>query len=602
VATLTAPPLPSHRSDLPHRSEADQRAFFDDVLARAAAAQARSGLISHDLLLAGSRIRLVFAGDALTPLLPALAHLLVPTSGPADLTLHLWDSASTQIEISPPPVGQHCFSDRGDIWTFHSQRILSAFHWSEFSLNLLDLDRRTGIFWVRTAKGLPYWTLASPLRTLLHWWTSAHGHQLVHAAVIGLPGTISRGAPARGLLITGRGGVGKSTTALACLDAGLAYVGDDYVLLTIANGQLTAHSLYRTAKLNPADTPRFARFGPRLLGETATAGEAKAVMFLESGLVPSLPIVAAVTPRFAAQPETTFEPISPALLSGAGSYTTLAQLPHAGQTTVDFIGRALSLVPGYRLALGQDPEQLPAAIAAFLAHPIPMAATPARAAAPLVSVIIPVWNGADFLAEAIDSLLAQNYPQLEIIVVDDGSTDALAAAIDALPVQLRVLHQPNSGPAAARNLGLRAASADIIGFLDVDDLWPAGKLAAALAWLAAHPACDVVIGLAQLMERLPGGDYHFVGSPDDSFPHYIGAALFRRSVFERVGTFDPLLRFGEDIDWFTTAKHAGARIDRLEMVSLHVRRHPGNSTRNKTAADLTPVRLLRKALASRKAG
>jgi hypothetical protein len=587
--------IPSHRSDLPHRSEADQQAFFDDVLALSHKAMVRAGAVSHDILLAGTRIRLVFAGDALVPLLlPALSHLLAKTDGPPDLTLHVWDSASTSIDICPPPVAQHCFSDRGDIWTFHSQRVLSAFHWSEFSLNLLDLPARTGIFWVRTSERLPYWTQASPFRTLLHWWMQAKGHQLVHAAAVGT----SKG----GVLITGRGGVGKSTTALSCLAAGLDYAGDDYVLLTIEAGRLIAHSLYRTAKINPDDTERFARFAPRLLGEDATAGDAKAVMFLDEGLQPRLPIVAAVTPRFGTAAETTTEPVSPALLVGAATYTTLAQLPHAGQNTFDFLASALALVPGHRLVLGHDVSQVPAAIETLAEHPGVTASAAASRAAPLVSVIIPVFNGAAFLKDAVASLLAQHHPELEIIVVDDGSTDALDDAIDGLPIQVRVLRQANAGPAAARNLGLRAVSGDFIGFLDVDDLWPKDKLVAALDWLASHPECDVVTGQAQLLERLEDGSYQFVGNPADNFPNYIGAALYRRRAFERAGTFDPLLRFGEDTDWFSNAERANVKVDRLDMVSLHVRRHADNSTRGKTAVDLTPIRLLRKALAARRAG
>lgn len=583
--------LPTHKSDLPHRSEADQLAFFDEVLGLAMAAEAVAGPVSHDLLIAGERIRLVFAGPALVPLmLPALAHRLAPAEGEPALVLHVWDSHSTGIEICPPPVARHCFSERGDIWTFHSQRLPSAFHWSEFSLNLMDLDRGIGIFWVRTPKGLPYWTQASPFRTLLHWWMASKGHQLVHAAAVGLPEA--------GVLITGRGGVGKSSTALACLDAGLAYAGDDYVLLTMTGGRLVAHSLYRTAKVNLADTDRFARFSPRILGENATAGDAKAVMFLDEGLVSELPIVAAVTPRFGTQAATVTEPIAPAFLTGAATYTTLAQLPHAGQATFDAIAQALALVPGHRLVLGQDRGRVVEGVVALARTPGTRSEQPADSA-PLVSVIIPVFNGAAFVADAVQSLLDQDHPQLEIILVDDGSTDNLAAAVEALPVQVRLLTQTNAGPAAARNLGLRAASADIIGFLDVDDLWPRGKLAAALAWLETNPACDVVLGRAQLMERLADGRYQYVGSPEDSFPTYIGAALCRRPVFTTVGLFDPLLRFAEDLDWFTRATRAGVRVDRLDMVSLHVRRHPANSTRGKTAADLTPVRLLRKALAAR---
>ncbi|QXQ07936.1 glycosyltransferase [Sphingosinicellaceae bacterium] len=404
--------------------------------------------------------------------------------------------------------------------------------------------------------------------------------QLVHAAAVG--------TPAGGVLITGKGGTRKSTTALACLAAGLDYVGDDYVLLS-GGARPAAHSLYRTAKVEVADMARFARFSPRILGDAASAGEAKAVMYLDH-VSDSLPLVAAVTPRFGDSAETGVEPVEPALLAGAATYTTLAQLPHAGQATVDFIAGVLARLPRHRLVLGRDFARVPEAVAALSEQPV-TASSPRVATAPLVSVIVPVFNGAHFLPEAIASVLAQNYPAFEIIVVDDGSTDDIAAAVAALPAEVRFLRQANGGPAAARNHGIRAASADLIAFVDVDDLWPAGKLAAALAWLAEHPETDVVIGRAQLIEY-----GSFVGSPADSFACYIGAGLFRRSAFDRNGLFDPLLRFAEDVDWFASAERNGLAVDRLEQIMLNVRRHPGNSTRGKTGIELLPLHLARKAL------
>lgn len=583
--------IPSHRSDLPHRPEADQIAFFDTVRGLARDAEGRAGAMPRDLVIAGARIRLVFAGPALgTLLLPALSHRLAAAPGSPDLTIHVWDSGSTGVAMCPPPVEQHCFSERGDIWSFHSHRVRSAFHWSEFSLSLLDHERGEGVFWVRTTEGLPYWTQASPLRSLLHWAMARRGCQLVHAAAVGTANG--------GVLVTGRGGVGKSTTALACLEAGLAYAGDDYVLLS-GGERVTAHSLYRTAKVETADMARFARFGPRVLGDAATAGDAKAVMYLDEGLVDALPLVAVVTPRFGDKPETGVEAIDPALLIGAATYTTLAQLPHAGQGTVDFIAAQLARLPGRRLVLGTDIARVPDAIAALADAP-PERGRAMPAAAPLVSVIVPVFNAAHFLRDAVTNLVAQGYPALEIIVVDDGSTDDIAAAVAALPVEVRFLRQANGGPAAARNLGIRAASADLIAFLDADDLWPAGKLAAALAWLGDHPDTDVVIGRAQLMEANAAGGYDFVGSPADGFTCYIGAALYRRRAFERAGLFDPLLRFAEDVDWFAAAERSGLAVERLDLVTLHVRRHAANSTRDMTGIDLNPVRLARNALARKR--
>jgi hypothetical protein len=580
--------LPGHRSDLPPRSEAEQLGFFRRVLALAETAEARGDVVVRHVEIAGMVIRFVFAGAELERLLfPALAHREVVAPAEPELVLHIWDSASTGVAMCPPPVEQHCFSDRGDIWSFQSQRIRSAFHWSEYSLNLLDLERGEGVFWVRSTVGLPYWTQASPFRTLLHWWARRRGAQLIHAAAVG--------SEAGGVLITGRGGVGKSTTALACLAQGFAYAGDDYVLLT-AGDTVSAHSLYRTAKVNAGDTHRFARFNPGLLGGASIEGGEKAVMYLDQ-VAHELPLRAVVTPFFGEAANTRFEPIDPAQLTGAASYTTIAQLPHAGPDTMDFIEAQLQQLPAFRMVLGTDPDRAPKAIDRLLAGPERLPASSKRSPArPLVSVIVPVFNAAHMLPAAIASLLAQNYPKLEIIVVDDGSTDALTEAVASLSVEVRFLRQANGGPAAARNLGIRAASGDLLAFLDADDMWVSHKLDVQVAWFEEHPEADVVIGRAQLMAQSEDGAFQAVGSPAESFTSYIGAALYRRRAFQRNGLFDPLLRFGEDTDWFANARHTDTRVDRIDAITLLVRRHAQNSTRDLTGIELNPIRLIKNAL------
>ncbi|MEO5706316.1 MAG: glycosyltransferase [Alteraurantiacibacter sp.] len=181
------------------------------------------------------------------------------------------------------------------------------------------------------------------------------------------------------------------------------------------------------------------------------------------------------------------------------------------------------------------------------------------------------------------------------------ATDVIDEAVAALPVEVRFLRKGRSGAAASRNVGLRAAVGEVIAFLDVDDLWPAGKLRAQLAWLDQHPEADVVIGNAQLLERSAAGDYDFVGSPGEGFAHYLGAALYRRHAFERNGHFDALMRFGEDMDWFIRAEGNGLRVDRVDMVTLHVRRHQTNATRGLDGSDLNPLRLVRNALEAKRA-
>lgn len=589
---------PAHRTDIPPLSEAAQQAFFETVLDQTLQAEARTGTVECHLDVAGVLIRLIYAGESLRRVFgPALSHLdVVPDRAP-DATFHIWDSASSGVEIPPPPFPKVCYTDRGDIWSMNSPRIRSAFHWIECSVNLMDLERGIGVYWVRGREMLPYWCHASPLRTLLHWTLALRGRQLLHAAAVG----DDEGA----LLITGRGGVGKSTTALSCLVQGMRYVADDYLVVGL-EPEPRAYSLYATAKLEPDQLRRFPEFR-ELITNRAYLDSEKAIVQLwptyRERLALSLPLKAVATPRFAATPDTTFGPAEKLALHRAAAFTTLSQLPHAGRATHEFIERLVDRLPGLDLALGQDLAAVPAAIQAWLRDPAPslprVADLPRR---PLVSVIVPVYNGAAFLGEAVANILGQDYPALEIIVVDDGSTDAITEAVARLPVDVRFFRQPNAGAASARNRGIKDASGEFIAFLDVDDLWPPGNLGLLVERLARTPTLDVIHGHAQILVRdEASGVYEYFGNPGESFPYYIGAGLYRRRAFERVGLFDTELRYAEDTDWFNRAGEVGLNIERLEMVTLHVRRHGANMTAGKSLAELNALRVFKKALDRKRA-
>jgi len=233
----------------PQKTEQEQLDFFQRSYEKFLQAKESAGEINYFYSIGGTSVCLKFAGETLVQYLtPALEHHRVPEVRSPDLTLCLWDSDSTGTTMIPPPCKRDCFTDRGDIWGFQSSRIKTAFHWIECSVNLLDLDTNTGIYWVQTAKSLPYWVHASPLRTLLHWWMEKNGCQLLHAAAVGT----EHGA----VLITGKGGVGKSTTALSCLQADFDYLGDDYVVTRLEPSP-TVLSLYSTAKLDAGQVANF---------------------------------------------------------------------------------------------------------------------------------------------------------------------------------------------------------------------------------------------------------------------------------------------------------------------------------------------------------
>lgn len=108
-------------------------------------------------------------------------------------------------------------------------------------------------------------------------------------------------------------------------------------------------------------------------------------------------------------------------------------------------------------------------------------------------------------------------------------------------------------------------------------------------------------GYAQLIRSSSiDGSQEFIGSARKSFPYFISAALYRRRAFQQIGLFDPGLRFGEDSDWFTRARESGLRTERLEQVTLRIRRHEGNMTKNKNLRELGALRLFKRALDRRR--
>jgi len=586
--------------DIPGRSTTEQEAFFGLVYERTVEAQRKCGAVEHVFDIAGTRVRLLFAGQRLVPdLVPALEHLRSAPGSNPDVTFNIWDSESTGVAMPPPPCDRTHFTDRGDIWGFTSERYLLAFHWIECSVNLMDRHQRSAIFWIQTGDTLPYWTKASPLRTLFHWWMEMNGRQLLHAAAVG----DHNGA----MLITGKGGIGKSTTALAALAQGMSYVADDYLIVGL-DPEPTAYSLYSTAKLNPDDVERFPELAP-VASRLGLRGDEKAVLRLfprfAAQIARSMPLRAIATPRVTGHEATTLAPMSRELLHRAAAFTTMSQLPYAGRYTHDFIGRLTACVPGFELALGRDLRGAVRAISRHLAAPprgtetVGHEARPAAPGAPppLVTVIVPVYNGAAFLGDAIQNILGQGYPSIEIIVVDDGSIDDIDGAVASLATDLRFFKQDNAGAAAARNRGIRDASGELIVFLDVDDLWPANNLGILVDFLLEHPDIDVVHGYGQLMQfDSATGGYEYVGNPRESFPFYIGATLFRRGAFEKVGLFDTELRFAEDTDWFNRAIEAGIGLERLSQVTLLVRRHGQNLTHGKSLVELNTLRVFKKAL------
>jgi glycosyltransferase involved in cell wall biosynthesis len=206
---------------------------------------------------------------------------------------------------------------------------------------------------------------------------------------------------------------------------------------------------------------------------------------------------------------------------------------------------------------------------------------------PLISCIVPVFNGEKYFAEAIESILKQSYRPIEIIIADDGSTDRTATVAGRYGKQIRYLRQANAGTAAARNLGLSAAAGDFVAFLDADDLWHPEKLSRQMARFRARPELGYCVThvqnfwIPELSEEEEQFREHRISKP---LPGYVtGTLLARRDCFNAVGHFNNAIEHADDTEWFLRANERGAAMELLPDVLLYRRLHYTNLSRVKAS-------------------
>ena len=206
----------------------------------------------------------------------------------------------------------------------------------------------------------------------------------------------------------------------------------------------------------------------------------------------------------------------------------------------------------------------------------------------LISCIVPVFNGERYVTEALDSILAQTYRPVEIIVADDGSTDGTAAVVAKYGQQVRYVWQPNAGPGAARNLGLSMAQGEFVAFLDADDVWHPEKLTRQMTRFQARPELEMCVThmqnfwIPELYEEAARFQHHRLSQ---ALPGYLTQTLLvRRTLFDKVGLFNAAFRHVHDSEWFVRATAQGVVTELLPDVLVYRRLHHTNRSRRLAAA------------------
>ncbi len=227
-------------------------------------------------------------------------------------------------------------------------------------------------------------------------------------------------------------------------------------------------------------------------------------------------------------------------------------------------------------------------------------------ATPSVSCVIPVYNGERFLAQAVESVLAQAYSPMEIIVVDDGSTDGTKDIADRFGNELTYVRQSNAGPSSARNHGIRLSSGEFVAFLDSDDLWRPRKTAIQLQRFEARP--ELAICTAQMQNFWSEEVQHEVSTLMDGRlteiqPNLGSSFMARRSVFQTIGFLDTAFKHRDIQELILRAVDGGLPIEALPDVLVKRRIHEANISRHRSdAGDLELLAIARARIARRRVG
>jgi glycosyltransferase involved in cell wall biosynthesis len=222
-----------------------------------------------------------------------------------------------------------------------------------------------------------------------------------------------------------------------------------------------------------------------------------------------------------------------------------------------------------------------------------------------ISVIIPMYNAERTIAAALASVREQTCAAVEVLVVDNGSSDRSVALAEAHCPAAHLLHEGKRGPAAARNCGIAQARGAYLAFLDADDRMPADRLAFQRQALLSAPTIDMVFGRQYVFGD---GEQPWRQAPSEWLPERIrpgevaGAMMCRKSAFACAGVFDEALSAGEFIEWFARAQDAGLGAARPDHVVLFRRVHAGNLTRDQEATQRVYALALKQILQRRRGG
>ncbi len=310
----------------------------------------------------GHLVRMCFAGEALvSSVVPALSHLLVsrPESLP-DLDIRIWDSQSSSVDIGPLPWKTDYYKSRGEIDGFRDENCRVSFLQDNGLTSVYNQKEQTAIQWIPRPSLYPSYEKAAPFRAIFQWWLHSRGYQMIHAAAVGTESSA--------VLLVGKGGSGKSSTAMACLMESMSYLGDDYCLLAMRD-QPEVLGLYNSVKLRTDQMDRYA-INPAGYRFTPIPDYEKTILSIRD-LYPSrmrtrMPVKAVLLPRITHRSTTSFSPAKFSETLQALAVSTIFQLPFTGQSELQLMGDFVKRVKSFWIDLSDSPREIGRTIQHFI--------------------------------------------------------------------------------------------------------------------------------------------------------------------------------------------------------------------------------------------
>jgi hypothetical protein len=293
--------------------------------------------------------------------MPAVTHLGAAPGG-GSLTVSIWDARSTGVVLAPPPWDVLPCFERANLRGYQDDRFLLILDRATGVFSAVDSDRDVALYWTADAALVPYFERAAPLRHVVQGWLRRDGLFVAHASAVG--------RSSGGVMLAGKSGSGKSSTAVLCLGSPLRYAGDDFILVAPGD-EPRVHSLYASAKLTATTLPWLSELSSGV-SNGDRLGIEKALIFLapsrQASLVEGFPLRAILLPRVTGRRDTTVEPVAPRAAFRTMVPDTLFRSPESARLASAGLHRLVHRLPCYDLGLGTDLAQIPRRIVDVLTH------------------------------------------------------------------------------------------------------------------------------------------------------------------------------------------------------------------------------------------